>query len=312
VRFRRPIFSLLIVLLSVMALAPLSATTASAAPPAVPATSTYRAVPLSGTLDNGSLFVGTFNLQNFAAQNGQLVAVGTVTGFITDATGSTSRAVDPTAATLPVQATGTCAILHLTLGPLDLNLLGLLVHLNQVVLNIDAQSGPGNLLGNLLCAVAHLLDGGSPLAGLVNLLNRILSQLFPSIPISGPVTGGGIFAGALTIQNVAAQGTGLVANSLVSGTLVNVDGAQPVGSQSAAVPLQVAGTCAILHLTLGPLDLNLLGLLVHLNQVVLNIDAQSAPGNLLGNLLCAVVHLLDQGGPLSQIAALLNRILTFL
>ena len=177
-RFRRPIIGLLIVLLSVLTLAPLSANTANAAPPAIPASSTYRAVPITGTVENGNLFVGTFNLQSFAAQNGQLVAIGTVTGFITDATGSTSQAVDPTAATLPVQATGTCAILHLTLGPLDLNLLGLLVHLNQVVLNIDAQSAPGNLLGNLLCAVAHLLDPGpGPLAQIAALLNRILTFL---------------------------------------------------------------------------------------------------------------------------------------
>ena len=45
------------------------------------------------------------------------------------------------------------------LGPLDLNLLGLEVHLDPVVLDIVAQPGPGNLLGNLLCAVAGLLDG---------------------------------------------------------------------------------------------------------------------------------------------------------
>jgi hypothetical protein len=44
-----------------------------------------------------------------------------------------------------LQATGTCQILDLTLGPLDLNLLGLMVHLDQVHLNITAQSGPGGL-----------------------------------------------------------------------------------------------------------------------------------------------------------------------
>jgi hypothetical protein len=41
-------------------------------------------------------------------------------------------------------------------------------------------SGPGNLLGNLLCAVANLLNGdGSPLnlLRLVNVLNRILAVL---------------------------------------------------------------------------------------------------------------------------------------
>jgi hypothetical protein len=43
---------------------------------------------------------------------------------------------------VPLQATGTCDILHLTLGPLDLNLLGLVVHLDQVVLDITAEQGP--------------------------------------------------------------------------------------------------------------------------------------------------------------------------
>jgi hypothetical protein len=34
--------------------------------------------------------------------------------------------------------------------PLDLNLLGLAIHLDRILLDITAQSGPGNLLGNLL------------------------------------------------------------------------------------------------------------------------------------------------------------------
>lgn len=65
------------------------------------------------------------------------------------------------------------------LGPLDLDLLGLVVHLNQVHLNITADAGPGNLLGNLLCAIAGLLDPGplSNLQALVNLLNQILAIL---------------------------------------------------------------------------------------------------------------------------------------
>ena len=60
----------------------------------------------------------------------------------------------------PLAVTGSCQILHPDLGPLDLNLLGLMVHLDEVVLNITAQSGSGNLLGNLLCAIAYLLDNG--------------------------------------------------------------------------------------------------------------------------------------------------------
>ncbi len=52
--------------------------------------------------------------------------------------------------------------------------------------------------------------------------------------------------------------------------------------------------------------------MIHLDVVHLTIDAESGPGNLLGNLLCAIVGLLDGAGPLSAIAALLNRILAIL
>ena len=52
---------------------------------------------------------------------------------------------------------------------MNLNLLGLKVHLNRVHLNITAQTGPGNLVGNLLCAVAHLLDGTPLSAGRLRL-----------------------------------------------------------------------------------------------------------------------------------------------
>jgi hypothetical protein len=60
------------------------------------------------------------------------------------------------------------------IGPIDLNLLGLMVHTNQIVIDITAQAGPGNLLGNLLCAVAHLLDSNASGNALANLLNHLL------------------------------------------------------------------------------------------------------------------------------------------
>lgn len=73
-----------------------------------------------------------------------------------------------------------CDILNLVLGPLDLNILGLRVQLNQVVLDITAVPGAGNLLGNLLCAVAGLLDGG-PLAGLLGQLQTLLNQILGAL-----------------------------------------------------------------------------------------------------------------------------------
>ncbi len=143
---------------------------------AKPATGTGITTPVTGTLANGGAFTGALNLTQFAVQNGQIAALGTLTGTLTDAAGAVLGTVNQ-AVTLPVTAAaGTCSILHLELGPLDLNLLGLMVHLDKVVLDISAQSAPGNLLGNLLCAVSHLLDSNG-LPGLSNLLNRILGIL---------------------------------------------------------------------------------------------------------------------------------------
>ena len=42
-------------------------------------------------------------------------------------------------------------------------------------LDITAESGPGNRLGNLLCAVAGLLDRDRPLTAVSNLLNRLFA-----------------------------------------------------------------------------------------------------------------------------------------
>ena len=74
--------------------------------------------------------------------------------------------------------------------------------------------------------------------------------------------------------------------------------------------LQVDQACTILDLDLGPLHLDLLGLVIDLNEVQLDITAVPGAGNLLGNLLCAVAGLLDRDGPLTGISALLNRLLT--
>lgn len=154
-----------------------SVAAAGPAAPAAPSTSGLT-VPITGTAANGDLFNGTLNVTRFQAVNGQLQAVGTLTGTLTDTTGAVVGSVTNVPVSLPVaSAAGTCQVLNLTLGPLDLNLLGLMVHLNQVVLNITAQSGPGNLLGNLLCGVAHLLDSNASANGLAAVLNNLLGRL---------------------------------------------------------------------------------------------------------------------------------------
>lgn len=136
-------------------------------------------IPITGS-GPGGIFAGTFNLQQFTVVDGVVTAVGTLIGTLTTAAGQTTSIVRNLAIPLDTAATqATCDLLHLELGPLSLNLLGLVVNLNQVVLDVDAVAGAGNLLGNLLCTVGALLDGGAlgALGGVSTLLNRILSIL---------------------------------------------------------------------------------------------------------------------------------------
>lgn len=135
-------------------------------------------IPIVGS-GPGATFNGVLNITRFTRQGDQILGVGTLVGTLTNTlTNVTSTVIRQIAIPIDIgHSTATCQILNLVLGPLDLDLLGLQIHLNQVVLNIQAEPGPGNLLGNLLCAVANLLNGGGPLQGLVNLLNDILAAL---------------------------------------------------------------------------------------------------------------------------------------
>jgi len=165
------------VLAAVVAALSLAAVAAFASPAgaAKPSGSSALTVPVTGTTPDGGAVTGTFTLTKFTSANGALAAVGTFSGQITDSAGTVTSGTQTL--TLPVaNITGSCQILHLELGPLDLDLLGLQVHLDKVVLDITAQSGPGNLLGNLLCGIAGLLDG-SNLTGLINALNQVIRLL---------------------------------------------------------------------------------------------------------------------------------------
>jgi hypothetical protein len=150
----------------------------------------YMKSKIVGETAKGKRVTGYFIPMGFSKHNGHLRARGLVNGVIHngDGTSRTFQAmrtfrVKSMNGTVPGPAArtgagaGSCDILHLVLGPLDLDLLGLQVHLDKVVLNIVAQSGAGQLLGNLLCAVAHLLDNNGTLGQLLNKLTAILDQL---------------------------------------------------------------------------------------------------------------------------------------
>ena len=135
-------------------------------------------VSFVGTTTAGAVnFAGTMSIQKFDVQDNQVVAVGSLTGQVT---GAVTGLVENLRVAIPLIDANqeACEILHLELGPIDLNLLGLVVHVDQIVIDISAQPGPGNLLGNLLCAIAGLLDQpGAPLNIIADLLNSLLDLL---------------------------------------------------------------------------------------------------------------------------------------
>jgi hypothetical protein len=118
-----------------------------------------------------SQFTGTISNLTTSVVNGVLTLTGTLTG-----TGLPAGGV-PFSVPLTALADASCTILTLNIGAIHLDLLGLVVDLAPVNLDITAVPGAGNLLGNLLCSVAHLLDNGGPLQGIAALLNRLLTGL---------------------------------------------------------------------------------------------------------------------------------------
>jgi hypothetical protein len=155
---------------------------AATTPAAKPLTQT---VAMTGKAKNGKAFTGTFTIDRFKSVGGKTYAVGTLKGKLD------SRKITRDNVSVPAKLAGapggaraaqiptTCQVLSLVLGPLDLNLLGLRVQLNQVNLLITAVPGAGNLLGNLLCSVTNLLNPGAlPIgAQLSAILNAILALI---------------------------------------------------------------------------------------------------------------------------------------
>ena len=170
----------------------LSAVVAVAAPTANAKTGGGYTIPYNDTTTAGAPATGSLTITNFKNVGGVITAVGTFTGTVDGVNGGTPFTTGFTAPVTRINNTsfpggaspaaaaasaGSCKILDLTLGPLHLDLLGLVVDLNQVHLTITAQQGSGNLLGNLLCAVAGLLDNNTGAGGLNGLLQSLTSLL---------------------------------------------------------------------------------------------------------------------------------------
>jgi hypothetical protein len=169
------------------------------------------------------------------------------------------------------------------------------------------------------------------IASMVAMFSLLLAPAAMAQPATGGLTTditdqvleqGGFDAGQvdLTITEIARDGRNLVFSGTIVGEVVDGDETITVNETftSVAGELEPGGNgngnrrCDILFLDLGPINLDVLGLVVDLSDVQLDIFAVPGAGNLLGNLLCAVAGLLDGpglgGGILNAIDGLLDRV----
>jgi len=151
---------------------------------------------VTGAATGGAAFSGRLKFTQFspasganlqgdalsAVQGGQLLVSGLLTGEFRDTAGKVIATVQDapyTSTVASMDPPASCQVLNLVLGPLNLNLLGLVVSIPlPIIINIFAVPGAGNLLGNLICAVANLLNpGGGTLSQLLQALANLLAAL---------------------------------------------------------------------------------------------------------------------------------------
>ena len=208
-------------------------------------------------------------IKRFALAGRKVVARGVLTSKVEGA-GESQAAKKAVTFAVAAQA-GRCHVLTLTLDDLQLDLLGLRVDLSEVNLRIHAlRRGPGSgILGRLFCALSNStirLRGASAAAAdrelvLARKLVRSLNTRLEDHPM----------------------------RAFRASAHLSAD-----NNASAA---QAAPSCRVLNLILGPLDLNLLGLVVELygpnRRAPVTLAITSFPGQgVLGDLFCGL-----SGGP---------------
>src|SRR5437868_6669242 len=101
-------------------------------------------VPITGRASNGTPFVGVLKIERFVStSSGKVRAIGSITGTAGSRTLGTTRVSLPvslsTTAQTAAAAAASCPILNLTIGPIHLDLLGLVIDTNTIHLSINAQ-----------------------------------------------------------------------------------------------------------------------------------------------------------------------------
>jgi hypothetical protein len=189
----------------------------------------------------------------------------------------------PTPTTAPA---GSEQIVSLAVPPINLNLLGLVLKTSLIQVNANAQTGNGDLLGNVLTTLLNTL-GATPqnLSALSGNLNALLSKVV-----------GVLNASALTLPSNAVSSLSGVLQQLALPNLVNATGT----ASAPILNLSIASTDG----STPPVNVNLLGLQVTTSNIQAQLLAQTGDGQILGNLLYNVANLLNPGGSISLLTIL--------
>lgn len=186
----------------------------------------------------------------------------------------------------PPIAEGSDRILQLVVAPINLNLLGLNLQTSQINVNADAQTGNGLLLGNVLTTLLNTLNATpEELTRLSNNINTLLAKVV-----------GVLNASSLTLSSGALGGLAQVIQDLAGPTLVT----PTLGATVPVLNLVIASSDG----TSPPVDVNLLGLRITTSNIEATLTATTGEGQILGNLVYNVSHLLDPGGTLNLLGIL--------
>ena len=169
-----------------------------------------------------------------------------------------------TLATRDTGAPGSCPILDLQIGPIDQNLPGFHVETSPICVAVTAIEGGGRL-GDLFCRLGRLRQSGVP-------LDDILAAL-----TSPELT---------AVLDLVATLVNQVLDLVTSNTLLN------------ELRGLIQASCTVLDLSVGPLELNVSGLVIELDDCAggpVTVTIKAIPG--VGRLghLCSLTELLNNG-----------------
>lgn len=227
---------------------------------------TGQAVSSSSTARVAGSVETQIRVNGFSAVGRTIIGHGTAITTVREVNGRTAVKRTPLrfkvrSGSKRLQQTAPCHILFLELEELDLTLLGLRVFLRSAVpdqpitLRVEARR-EGGILGRLFCNLSEAVPATTA--------NKVATQL------NAQMKGAKIMQAKMT----------LFAPNAGAGS-----------AKSSFQPAQAPELCAVAHIVLGPIHLDLLGLIVDLSK--LEVDIWGVPGTVIGDLFC---QLNDAGG----------------